>query len=69
MELPDEVRRDVERAIARWAKNMDENKQAGRDSESRMCGNWLFGAEVILGLLGLEELARAASDAQKETTK
>ena len=69
MELPDEVRRDVERAIVRWGEKMASRKRDDLEFEWRMFSNWLFGAEVILGLLGLEELARAAADAQKETTK
>ena len=65
MEISDEVRRDVERLIERWGGKLSESNRNGLDNESRMFRNWLFGAEVLLGLLGLDGLMQAAVDAQE----
>ena len=64
IDLPDEVRRDVERWIERWGGKLSESNRNGLDNESRTFRNWLFGAEVLLGLLGLDGLMQAALDAQ-----
>ena len=64
IDLPDEVRRDIVCVIERWGGKLSESNRNGLDNESRTFRNWLFGAEVILGLLGLDDLMLAALDAQ-----
>ena len=63
IDLSDEVQRDIVCVIERWGRRL---LDAARDDDrygAGMYSNWLFGAQTILGLLGIDSLAQAASDA------
>ena len=64
MEISDTALFNVRQAITRWGDRLSDSTRNGLEIERRMYGNWLFGAEAVLGLLGLSDLMQAAVDAQ-----
>ena len=54
-------------AIGRWEGKFMEARRRGWDEEARQYSNWLFGVELALGLLGLDDLAQKAIAAQRDS--
>ena len=68
-DIYDDVRRDVERTLARWGEKRSESERNGTAYESRMFYDWLVGAQFVLDLLGLYDLGQAAHDARTNAEK
>ena len=53
-------------AIGRWEGKFSGSQTARLGREARQYSNWLFGVELALGRLGLDDLAQKAIAAQRD---
>jgi hypothetical protein len=65
--ITDEQRRSIELRIEKWRGEFDAYRFGGQISLAMQVGNWLFGLQIGLDMLGLNDLAKFAEDAQKAT--
>lgn len=66
--IDDATEQQVTETIGRWKEKRAGTLRDGMDFEVRQIDNWLFGAEVVLWALGLDDLALAAGAAQTDSS-
>lgn len=61
MSFNETAEQQIAETIGRWKRQLAEAVGEGSNSDARRLSNWLFGAEIVLSQLGLDELPLATS--------
>jgi hypothetical protein len=67
MSFNETAERQIAETIGRWKRQLAAAVSEGSNSDTRRLSNWLFGAEIVLSQMGLDELARAAGATQRDS--
>lgn len=63
--ITEEDRRRIELRIDKWRSEFEAYRLASNVAPASQVSNWLFGMQVALLMLGLNDLAKLAGDAQE----